>query len=85
MYGMGACVVEWFKSYLKNRLQSAKVNGAVSSTSVTRCGVRQGSILGLLLFLLYINNIGNYLTESIVILYGDDTAVITNVLLIIYL
>ena len=46
-------------SYLDNRTQKCFVNGSLSNTCTLKCGVRKGTILGPLLFLLYINDLPN--------------------------
>ena len=51
MYGIGVNALEWFRNYLTNRLQCAKVNNTISTQLDTKCGVPQGSILGPLLFI----------------------------------
>ena len=71
-YGLDGKELNWFKSYLENRRQYRKVNGKVSKTEVVNCGVPQGSCLGSLLFLVYINDLPNCLEKSNVSMYADD-------------
>ena len=63
----------WFESYLSNRCQVTVCNGAKSSSETVQIGVPQGSILGPLLFTLYINDLPDYLEHCDVTLYADDT------------
>lgn len=72
-YGVRGTALNWFKSYLCNRRQYVTYNGIVSSMKTTSCGVPQGSILGPLLFLIYINDLYNVCQVSTPILFADDT------------
>ena len=63
----------WFESYLSNRCQVTVCNGTKSSPETVQIGVPQGSILGPLLFTLYINDLPDYLEHCDVTLYADDT------------
>ena len=67
-----------FKSYLTARQQQCLVNGCLSSQSNLICGVPQGSILGPLLFLIYINDLPNCLKFTTRYLYVDDTQIFTS-------
>ena len=65
--------LSWFESYLSDQKQVV-VNGCFTSEASTiTCGVPQGSILGTLLFLTFIDRIKYYLSEDGIILFADDT------------
>ena len=72
-YGVRGLPLKWFKSYLENRQQYVYYNNASSSLMPILCGVPQGSILGPLLFILYINDIINCSKIIHFILFADDT------------
>ena len=71
-YGIRGLAYEWMKSYLTNREQFVSVGGKDSDTSTLEYGVPQGSILGPLLFIIYINDIPNLFKNAQFILYADD-------------
>ena len=70
---MQGIALNWFRSYLTNRTQRYLVNGSLSRISSLKCGVPQGTILGPLLFLIYINYLPNCLTSCQPRMYADDT------------
>ena len=72
-YGIRRITNEWFKSYLNDRTQKTKVNGSISEKIETTNGVPHGSILGPLLFLVYINDLHEAVTHSLVHHFADDT------------
>ena len=73
IYGGQNKALDWFKSYLADRMQYCRVNSATSSTRKISCGVPQGSNLGPLLFLIYVNDLPNCLRNSCPAMYADDT------------
>ena len=74
-YGVRGIASKWIQSYLYNRLQYVIYNNVKSETRKLVCGVPQGSILGPILFLLYINDICNISQKLNFILFADDTNV----------
>ena len=72
-YGFTKATSNWFKSYLNQRNQKCFVNGHLSGAQSLRCGIPQGTILGPLLFLIYINDLPNSLAHSHPRMYADDT------------
>ena len=66
----------WLTSYLTGRSQYVVYDGHKSSTLNRTCGVPQGSILGPLLFIIYVNDICNISDLLFKILYADDTCVV---------
>ena len=73
LYGIDGIAHQWFQSYLEDRTQMCSINGQLSSSCSVSCGVPQGTVLGPLLFLLYINDLPNCLSNSEPRMYADDT------------
>ena len=71
--GISGCLLSWFTDYLNNRTQCVVISGQFSETTILRSGVAQGSIVGPLLFLIYINDIVNDINSTIK-LFADDTS-----------
>ena len=72
-YGARGITKNWFSSYLNNRKQFVTINGFKSSVKAINFGVPQGSVLGPLLFLIYINDLSLSVKNSIVHHFADDT------------
>ena len=72
-FGIKSYELQWFTNYLLNRSQCVSFDGSMSEKFKITSGVPQGSILGPLLFILYINDIDNHLTRAHIIKYDDDT------------
>jgi len=63
----------WLQAYLSNRYQFVSLNNCHSDLLPVISGVPQGSILGLLLFIMFMNDLPNVLTSSKTLLFADDT------------
>ena len=69
--------IDWFIEYLTDRKQAVKYKNTTSSYLPITCGVPQDSILGPMMFIMYINDLTDYLTYCKASLYADDTALFT--------
>ena len=78
--GFDAQIVEWCRNYLTGRSQCVKIGNEVSSRLPITCGVPQGSILGPLFFIIYVNNLRERFSglEVCITLYADDTVLYTS-------
>ena len=74
-YGFQDSEIKWFESYLDNRSQTVRYLGTLSESEIIPVGVPQGSILGPLLFILYINDLPEIVSQCKVVLYANDTAI----------
>ena len=75
-YGIRGTALQWMRSYLENRMQFVSIDGTDSKTRHMKYGVPQGSILGPLLFIIYINDIPHVSNLAKFILYADDANII---------
>ena len=72
-YGIRGVSNDWFKSYLSNRNHYESINGFDFGHAAINCGAPQGSVLGLCLFLLYINDLNQAIKFCKVHHFADDT------------
>ena len=77
-YGIRGVPNDWFKSYLSDRQQYVQLQNSCSSSKSINFGVPQGSVLGPLLFLIYINDMPTISTIMDYILFADDTTALFN-------
>ena len=73
-YGIRGHTNKFFKSYLSDRKQFTVINGISSKPENVSCGVPQGSVLGPLFFILYINDIYESVSPDSIRLFADDTS-----------
>ena len=77
LYGFDIKPIKFFKEYMGKRRQRTCVNGYTSEEARVTCGTAQGSILGPLIFILYINDIFKSIkTEGKIYMYADDTLIV---------
>ena len=72
-YGVRGVALSWFRSYLSKRQQYVSINDKISERRLIDCGVPQGSILGPLLFLIFINDFPNSSSFFKFTLFADDS------------
>ena len=75
-YGIRGSAHNWFHSYLHNRTRQVECVGVLSSTKSILSGVPQGSILGPLLFLMYVNDLPTSLNGGQALMFADDTTLL---------
>ena len=75
-YGVRGLAKKWFSSYLSDRQQFVSIQNSVSESKSILHGVPQGSVLGPLLFLIYINDLPNAISNSDTFLFADDTCLL---------
>lgn len=73
--GIRGNILELIKSFMDNRTLTVKVNESFSTTQAVTLGVPQGSILGPLLFSIYINDLPSHISKGLTIMYADDTTI----------
>ncbi len=79
MAGFGGNLIQWFDSYLPNRQQRVTVLGATSTNLSVTSGVPQGTILGAVLFALYVNDLPDAAKFSQVAMFADDTKLFSTI------
>ena len=79
-YGIGGKVLCWIEQFLTNRTQTVQVEGVLSSHQAVVSGVPQGTVLGPILFLLYINDLLPTLKNCKGLCFADDTKLISKIL-----
>ena len=78
MYRLSDSAVKWFHSYLSDRQQCVKVNGCTSSLLPINQGIPKGTIVGPMLFLIFINDALLYVQNVSMNIYADDATLISS-------
>lgn len=77
-YGITGCVLGWMEDFLKDRTQCVMVNGECSRWTDVTSGIPQGSVLGPILFVIYINDLPDAIVSDSY-LFADDTKISRNI------
>ena len=72
-YGIRGNLLTWLKCYLENRQQTVVINGEHSFTANVKSGVPQGTVLGPILFIIYLNDLEKCVKHSVISSFADDT------------
>ena len=75
LYGIHPKIIKWIESFLSNRQQAVVVDGHLSFLALIISGVPQGTVLGPILFLVFINDIEHCIVHSIIRCFADDTRI----------
>ena len=78
-YGFHPKILSWIESFLANRTQHVVVNGAASIAAIIISGVPQGSVLGPLLFILFIDDMQHCIKYSVIRFFADDTRILKHI------
>ena len=68
-------MINWIRSFLNNRMHDVVVNGQISFLAMIISGVTQGTVLGPIIFLIFIDDIAHCVSDSIIRCFADDTRV----------
>ena len=74
LYGIKGCNLRWFQSYLSNRKQFVTYGDKQTNIETITCGVPQGSVLGPLLFLIFVNDLHKAIKYLDPIMFADDAS-----------
>ena len=78
-YGVTNKYLAWIASFLEGRIQTVVINDAHSYSTPVISGVPQGSVLGPLLFIIYINDLSNLIKNATILTFADDTKIVSKI------